>query len=655
MNQLAESSKGLQHRELLRALKRNYSAQGNRSPFAADRVVRHTTAVDELDVPAIHQEVRQALTDKLQRMRQGQQSEVVLLAGDPGMGKSHLLNWFRNAARAQELGYILVAPSNSWKVQEFGECLLDNLVAALVPQGPMEPHLLLEKVQDIAFQALDHLLSRQGQIHTYVARRGWRWWKFLGRLFRGTQARFRKAVDARDETIFPELDFARFADYVCSRFLPAESKGNPFHRTVLRMLLAYLFPPYREAVLHWLRGKEVRLPFKLLGVDEKIDKTYKVMDAVKILISLFTRDVEQGLETPSPGRVFFFAFDQMEGRNELFEQDDDWFTFFAQLSELHGTLPNVLILFTMTTGLRDRLFRPMEKQFKDRISRDPRFMLTRVQDAEVLELYKRRLACWMKRGQEAAACQEILESNDACYAPFTTQELLALAGQRPLRGVLDEFDLRFGNFMLEEITDQDPDFEFNFAVKEFRKDKEQISAFQATEGHFEVVKELFSRHGEMLAMRYQLVFSRIEEWPTEDEVPALRFEFRHPAQTDNWFRVFLVRLPYMYNAKLEGACNLLKGLNKGSYHLWLLRPTRIEKAWEERRPDQIFARKLELDAHVIVHALRHVLDKRGQFDPRSWKNAEELVHEQVKLTYIGEMLHLAAEALDTLPSPKAAS
>src|SRR5205823_2423444 len=134
--------------------------------------------------------------------------------------------------------------------------------------------------------------------------------------------------------------------YVCDNFL-AEA-GNPFHRYLMHVLLRYLFKRDQAKVLHWLRDRKVADSFlKDLGADERIDRKYKIFDAIKLLISLFTPEVACGLVNPKEaaerarGKVFFLAFDQIEGRAALFDSDKDWFTFFAQVAELYNALPNV--------------------------------------------------------------------------------------------------------------------------------------------------------------------------------------------------------------------------------------------------------------------------------------------------------------------------
>src|SRR5262245_51860700 len=124
--------------ETLRAYKERLVRPGgvNLSPFAPDRVIRYDSNVQDYDVPDIHRAVRDQITKTVAEIHQGHPSKVVILAGDPGMGKSHLINHFRDPKRADELGYVLVCNSNHWKVGEFEARLLDWTIEALVRPSP---------------------------------------------------------------------------------------------------------------------------------------------------------------------------------------------------------------------------------------------------------------------------------------------------------------------------------------------------------------------------------------------------------------------------------------------------------------------------------------------------------------------------------------
>jgi hypothetical protein len=644
-----EPSRELSRLEILRAFKARLgeNRERNVSPFAKDRVICYHTGVQDCDVPAIHHEVRELIEETVKGIHEGLPSQVVILAGNPGMGKSHLLNHFRSAKRADELGYVFVGNSNHWKAEEFEECLLDWIIAALVRPSPDKPDLLLKKVQDLAFQALRQLLAQPGQIAQFKAKgpRGFfsRLWV---RLTGHDHGRFQQMVEHRDDHVFRLLNLPRFADYVSSRFL--SDSGNPFHRYVLHVLLRYLFPDDRELVLHWLRGKQVHKEFlKKLGALDAIDRHYKVVDAIKILISLFTPDVDHNLAPSGPansrGRVFFFAFDQMEGRQELFEKDADWFKFFAQLSELYNALPNVFIVFTMTIHLRNKLYPQMEKQFQDRIKRDQRFLLHDIPENEILALYQQRVSNWL--GSDPEGLREKLANPAFRFLPFTQQQVLEMSRFKTLREMLDEFDRQFRQALMA-VTVKDPRYEFLVARNEFRQEEEGAKAFDYSANHLAKVRELFDQAGLPIARAAGLDFTSADWKYTEDKFPALKLEFKDPDNPSRWVRVFLVRLPYGYTKWLPGCAALLQFLQKKRYLLWLVRPEKIDPSLDALRPDQSFARPLAMSVHSSVRAMLHLLGKRAEYPPKVWAEAEVVLWEETKLTYLGEMLHQVREALD---------
>jgi hypothetical protein len=645
-------SEELARLEILRAYKKHMMRDGaNVSPFTADRIIRYDTDVRAYDVPDIHCKVRDLIRRTLSDIQKGQPSQVVILAGGPGMGKSHLINYFRSLAVADELGYVLVCNSNHWKSGEFEECLLDWILEALVHPSPNEPHLLLEKIQDLAFQALSQLISQPGQLRRFKAKGASSFFRrVLARLSGRDYSHFQYLIEKRNPSVFRLLNFPRFAGYVCDRFLPRA--GNPFHRYTLRVLLQYLFESDRERVLHWLRRRRVDEHFiKKLGADDAIDHHFKVIDVLKILISLFTRDVAHHLTPPgakpSSQRTFFFAFDQTEGRDELFESEEDWFTFFAQLSELYNALPNVFILFTMTVGLRKKLYDKMEGQFKDRIRGDQRYWLQEVDDEEVLALYRQRVDRWL--GAEGQDIRESLAQLGDPYLPFDQETLLGFSweAKRNLRGILTECDRRFREFLDGFATD-DPRHDYLVSRNELREKELQTGAFDFTEAHLETLRRLFEQAEEVLAEGFGLSLTSLEEKTADGGRPALCLNLHDPGDPHRWVRVFLSRLPYRYASWADSCVGLLKFLNTNQNFLWLVRPERIDRSVEEKKAGQVFARTLDGSVHTSLGAMLRLLDKRHAYNPEEWAKAKEIIQAEIKLTYLGEMLQHAREAIDKL-------
>jgi hypothetical protein len=637
--------------DLLRGYKQHFGRGGdlNVSPFDEDRVVRYHTAVGQQDIPEIHAGVRAAVRQVIEAVHQGQPSQVVILAGPPGMGKSHLINYFRTPERAAELGYVLVCNSNHWKVEEFEECLLDWVLEALVRPSPNKPHLLLEKVEDVAFQALSRILAHPGQVTRYKRKGATRLFERLrAAVFGNDHARFVQFAQRRDPRVFRRLDFFKFSGYVCDLFLP--EPGNPFHRYVLRVLLHYLFEEDREKVLHWLRCKPVEGHFlKSLGAQDQIDRAYKVIDTLKVLISLFTPEVTRNLSS-EPGqsgqdKVFFFAFDQMEGRQELFEDKADWFKFFAQLSELYNALPNVFILFTMTLGLRNELYGKMETQFQQRIRRDQKFVLHEIPPDEILMLYRSRVCNWLGDGNRQL--WEQTEPAALRYLPLTQEEVIGLGRMKTLRLMLEEFDKEFRQRMEGTVT-RDPFYDYLVSRNELRREEEEAKPFDYTEDHLAVVKQVFDGVGLSLAAGVGLTLGEVREVAPDDGLPALRIEFRAPEDGSRWVRVFLVRLPFYYNRWVQGCVRLLQGLQIARYFLWFIRPDKVDPGLEESKPPQTYARELPALAHTNLRAVVRTVARRNEYQVREWEAGEKQFLADVKACYLGELLEQAREAVSRL-------
>jgi hypothetical protein len=617
----------------------------NVTPFSDHQVVCYRTAVTDLDVPEIHAATRLLVEQTIADVQRSQTARVILLAGNPGMGKSHLVNHFRRPEVACQHRYLLVSMTNHWDVGDFEERLLDSLLSALVHPSPDAPHALLERVEAIAFTALDQLLRQPGGVRSFRPVDRGVLGRLLGRLRRSDHDRLAKMLAKRDLAAFRLLDFHKFSSYVCDRFLA--EPGNPLHRHVLRVLLCYLFPAERELVLHWLRGRPTQGHFtRKLGVEEELDRTYKRMDAVRLLISLFARDVSEGLagrpDSPLVPQVFLFAFDQAEGRNELFDAERDWHVFFAHLAELYNSLPNVLVLFTMTLHLRDRLHPRMEKQFQDRIRRDERFALRYVEDREVLSLYRRRLERWIGPGEETL--RESLRQAGEDYLPFTRAEVLERSGEKTLRDVLAELDREFRQRILDTPT------KVPFDYLSWRREFQQgLSGdpYEDTKAHIGTVAMLLANLGEEFAGEYGVQLSPPQSVDGEG-VDALLLRFTDPANSANWIRIYLSRLSVHFRSKVEKSLGLLSNLKKTSNFLWLVRPNPIDEDEYAVRGEQTCFSVLPVETEVAFKALNGVAGHSSEYPDDEWKDGLPFLIGEMRKTYLGELFDHARQAIEAL-------
>ncbi len=629
----------------------------NISPFD-DQVTTAAGDVTAYDLRGIHPEVRQYIETTLADVRHGRKkSQVILLSGDAGSGKTHLLRTFQSPLRAEEVGYIYVGGSNQWKIGEFEARLLDWMIEALTAPSPNAEHPLLERIRVIGFRALEQLLANPVSWKQCLARPernlfGWIW----GQMKPPTYDQLKALADARNPDAFALLDFASFSAYVCDRFLVERS--NLTHRYALRVLLTYLFPDHhergvgiRERVLHWFRGMPDGDYFhRRLGAAEKLDRQFTIFEAVKLLIHLFSQAVARELSTadrPCPPKVFLLVFDQAEGRNELFDNKNDWNAFFAHLSELYNSLPNVVVLFTSTLQLRNQLHSQMERQFKDRILMDKRFTLRLPEPAQVLDLYTKRIEFWLRGDPELLVRYRMLDNP---YEPFTALRLEEIAGRESIRDTLQKFDKAFHEEMCTQVIE--PSFDFLFKMNELIQAEEAIGEFPYVVDHLKTVKTFLERAAPWLPETYRISLEKTEmEDIADNGGSVLVIELRAAENPAVWIRAYLVLVSFMrIQDQITAATDLLKSRRAAMqrYTLWIVRAKKIHE-WQPDYPDRTFHHVVLPGIESKVRALTHVLDKQTDYEKDDvWAEAQKFVRHEFGLTYLADLFMDARKRLDTL-------
>jgi hypothetical protein len=622
----------------------------NISPFD-DRVTTAHGIVAGYDLPDIHGDIRQRIEQTIQAVQQQQRhSQVILLAGDAGTGKTHLLRTFQSHESSAQLGTIYVGGSNHWAVGEFQARLLDWMIEALAAPSPNQDHLLLERVRAIGFRAVDQLLANPVAWRHCLARsrRGW-WRSLVARLWRPSHESLEQLASARDPSIFKLLDFARFSAYVCDRFLA--DKSNLTHRYALRVLLTYLFPRPGESgvgnaerALHWFRGRGDSEYFtRRLGANERLDRQFSLFEAVKLLIHLFSPAVSCELSTdkhPIRPKVFLLVFDQAEGRNELFNSPDDWKDFFAHLSELYNTLPNVVVLFTMTLKLRGQLHSEMERQFKDRIRMDEGFVLHHPNETQLCELYQSRVRYWLR---DEPLLRDSYNQLVNPYEPFNIPQLLEIVGSQTIRDTLESLNQAFHKAMCDLTVE--PAFDFHFCLNELRRTEPDTTDFDYTSEHLETIRQLLSTAGSWLAESYGVRLHATGN--VEAGSPSvLWLRFTHPENEKNWAVAYLARLTFRFKEQLAPARKQIARKTRSRNFLYLLRAREFDPETPERQQDQIFSELTPSDLEFRLRALLHLVGRRQAYErDGQWGVAQEFVRGVVAKTYLDRLFREARRRL----------
>jgi hypothetical protein len=650
-----EAPATLRRLTLLREFKLRMLRSGgeNHSPFA-DRIATSHGDSNRVDLNGLHRDVRDNIARQIEAVRTHQRSQVILLSGDAGTGKSHILRHFAQPTVAEEFGYIYVGGSNDWDVNEFQPCLLDWMITALTSPSPSADHPLLERIRAIGYRALGQLLENRTALKRCSAKRRGGWLRRLLGRRRASYETIAKLTHERNPEVFALLDFTRFSEEVCTRFLAFP--GNPVHRYAMRVLLTYLFPDTvqtgigtRERVLNWFRRKpDDGYWTKRLGVADDLTRRYAVADAIKLLIHLFSPELSARLSVKDDKcepRVFLFVFDQVEGRDELFETLDDWNHFFAHLSELYNTLPNVLVLFTMTLRLRNELHPKMERQFKDRIRNDERFVLRQPTLEQICALYRARVDGWLRGDADLQRQYRALPEADQCL-PFSAERVSALGSGLSVRGALETIDPVFVDELRQLVIE--PEYDFEFIVAEQQSIREELAEWDYTVDHLDTVWELIEPLIPDLALEYAGVrLMKIEE-ECPDGLRVLRLEFENPSVAGSWVCVYLTRFGSHFNAHIPKCETLLYRRQERRYSVWMARPREMPSE-ACSKPAQMFGRLITSETEARLWAAKHLLEKRADYEAKgTWAAAWRVIRNEIGRCYLGELFAHVRDRVNAL-------
>jgi len=634
-------------------------SDGNSSPFDARIAISESQGANNVNVEELHADVRERIRETIELVRDGKRrSQILLISGAPGAGKTHTLNHFRSPDLQAELGHVFIGGSNHWRIDEFSAQLLDWVIQGLTNPSPTQDHLLLERIRTIGFRAIEHLLMDPLAWRSRLRRPAWLTRKlgWIGRRLRWFRIPSRDAlarqVEKRDPRVFRRFDEIEFGNYVCDRFLAEPS--NPVHRYVLQVLLCYLFPdPHdrglhvRERVLHWFRGRGDNGYFaRRLGVNELADQAYKQADAVRLLAHLFSATVSSKLTTekhPCEPRVLLLTFDQVEGRNELFSRPEEWLDFFAHLSELYNTLPNIVVLFTMTIALRDSLHAKMERQFRDRIVMDSRMVLRLPSERELQTLYRHRLEAWMLGDDELAGRYRALANP---LLPFQQDEFRSLVNNRTVRDVLEDLDRAFRKRLREEVI-AGARYDYLFIRNELLADCDRETEWDYTSETLDTLGELLENIGEMLCEPYGI---RIKDRQRTkiNNVPVMSLLFEKKAGSLS-VMINLARVGRTYNEPCQQLIqNCLYDKVKDRNLLFIVRPEKMNWSPPPAYSSQCQSYQATAAHELILRTVRELAGRSESYaaDPELQNEFVATLSDEIRKTYVAALFQFAKERLD---------
>ena len=664
-------------------------------PFGHKIAKYHQPLEPERDVAEIHEEARRRLDEEIKNVYEHGNSVITMIAGPPGMGKSHLLGYLGSHERQADSKYVFICHPNNWELARLEQSLLRWTLDAIqcapfrTLEGQVELRdLLLMRIEAVAFAGLRRILDKPRYIEGFLRKRGWLNRKLKSALF-PSQASFTEFYEKRDVSCFRQLDFNLFSDFVCDTFLDQPQAHSLLHRYTLKVLLRYLFEEDRPLVSAWLLGWDVD-PALTNGFLSRTDQTRlqqaaksalsklrssgdpeqakvrefllrelgastfpeardECFEVLKILIQLFSPDLSKAIDAPGSDRIFLLAFDQAESRLAIFQSEAEWRLFIAKLSEAYNGLPNFMAVFTTPIDFRQTMLNKLEQQFQDRVLDAPELTLHGVEESQLLSLYNKRLLRWLNSNDRDLA-ERFLALNDA-YAPFEKQQLVEAFGYQGgnLRSALTTYREMFLRHLRDEVWLDDPDLDVqHHYYEEAEKDEFQQGPATYSKNHIDQLFDLVLGHAEWVFGPEGLKLTKPPERGESGGVPFCELEFTTSSgQTSFKPNLTVALVPYRgFRSKFEAfQADRIKGKWTDRNFFWILRPGKVDDVEDSAK--NVFACSLTSETHARFIALNKTLHEKLDRYPQDFKTTKipHMVHQRVHETYLGEALQVVKRAM----------
>jgi hypothetical protein len=372
------------------------------NPFLQDRVDSPWQESFQ-DVPDINRTAFQSIQNSIKAVYQGNQSRGLILHGEPGSGKTHLLQRLRFFTRKEPRTWFISIPPFPGP-NRFWRHLLERFFHDICQRS---------KMHDLpGHQISEELPMEEGpgqgpltQIEEALTRH------LLGKPLSSTQELARLWGDICKQDPPGEPLFRRL--------MPTFNKLTVQFRLdpdVMKVIRHYLTWNNRSVAYAYLLGRD--LPdeeLHLLGVTQSLDDEDRARQAAITFCRLAGENF-----------TIILAFDQIEGLQLRLDDLDGLRTFATQAVDLMGQCPNLLILSAVQTYFLSTFRKAMHEAYYDRIAQDES-VLTTMRKESAKSLIELRL-----RTQEEIANLQKEDPKRGSLWPFTTKEIEELV---PVGGV----------------------------------------------------------------------------------------------------------------------------------------------------------------------------------------------------------------------------
>jgi hypothetical protein len=322
------------------------------NPFLQDRV-DSPWQENFQDVPEINRTAFQSIQKSMEAITKGGQSRGLVLHGEPGSGKTHILQRLRFYTRNEPRTWFIYVPpfpgpGRFWR--HLLECVFYDIC-----QRSKQPDLPAEAIPEVSSKEEGPGQGALTQIEETLTRH------LMNRPLGSTQ------------------ELARWWAKICEQDPPGEALFRRLQPTFNQMTVQFrLDPDVMKALRHYLTWNNRSVAYAyLLGRDLPDDEL--TLLGVKQSLDDETR-AREGILTfcrlTGPIFTIILTFDHLEGLQLTLQDLDGLRSFANHVVDLMGQCQNLLILSAVQTYFLDTLKKSMHIAFYDRIAQDESILTT---------------------------------------------------------------------------------------------------------------------------------------------------------------------------------------------------------------------------------------------------------------------------------------
>ena len=310
------------------------------NPFKNSIVENPRQAI--IDVESINADLTNLILKSLEKIRKKEKrTDLILIQGEPGLGKTHFLSRMRQKAKEHRFYFVDLPPLGD--ISRIYSHIFQHLFINLTWKDPQDRYSPLQQLVGhlLSDFLIDFYSTKQDSLQPHTQ-------EILKALKTDYTLVFRylKAIEKRED----------IREYILQRAILNLLERYPgIDQLFLEVLFKILDEEMEFLALKWLKGYDLsEIDLKRLNVRESINNEETANQVLNSLLMIIDRPI-------------LFCLDQLESFSVRFEAEDGIKVLFDTLTNMYNRYQNICILLMCQSHVWTEIEKKVEKSALDRI------------------------------------------------------------------------------------------------------------------------------------------------------------------------------------------------------------------------------------------------------------------------------------------------